>query len=82
MTAKGKYWMTLDTEEQSASLPKDKLKKVKEEIGDIQIYLARLADRLGIDPIEAAHEKLKKNEKKYPVSKARGTAKKYTEFKK
>jgi len=70
------------TEEQSAALPKDKLEKVKEEIGDIQIYLARLADRLGIDPIEAAHSKIEKNKKKYPISKAKGIAKKYTEFRK
>lgn len=68
------------TEEQSSSLPKDKLEKVKEEIGDIQIYLARLSDRLGIDPIEAALTKIKKNEKKYPISKSKGIAKKYTEF--
>ena len=68
------------TEEQSCNLDQKTLEKVKEEIGDTQIYLARLADQLGIDPIVAANEKLAKNAVKYPVEKARGSAKKYTEF--
>lgn len=44
------------------------------------IYLTRLADRLGIDPVQAAEEKMQLNEKKYPVDKAKGRAAKYTEF--
>ena len=44
------------------------------------IYLARLADRLGIDPLQAAHEKMLVNEEKYPVAKARGLATKYTDL--
>ena len=58
------------TEEQSANLDEKTLTKVTEEIGDIQIYLARLADKLGIDPLEAAAQKLEINETKYPVDKA------------
>ncbi|HCP99477.1 MAG TPA: nucleotide pyrophosphohydrolase, partial [Candidatus Latescibacteria bacterium] len=50
------------------------------EIADVQLYLARLADQLGIDPIAAAMAKLQKNAEKYPVEKARGNAKKYTEL--
>ena len=68
------------TEEQSRKLSSDTLKKVKEEIGDVQIYLARLADQLGFSPLEAAEEKLKQNQKKYPVEKTKGKAKKYTEL--
>jgi len=68
------------TEEQSRSLDSETLKKVKEEIGDVQIYLARLADQLGFSPLEAAEEKLKQNKKKYPVEKAKGKANKYTEL--
>lgn len=68
------------TPEASSSLPPEKLLRAKEEIGDIQIYLARLADQLGIDPIAAAEAKIEDNQKKYPVEKARGNAKKYTEF--
>ena len=69
------------TEDQSRKLDQKTENKVKEEIGDIQIYLARLSDQLGFSPLEAAREKLKKNQKKYPPEKAKGSAKKYTEFK-
>lgn len=69
------------TEDQSRNLDPKTLEKVKEEIGDIQIYLARLSDQLGFSPLEAAQEKLKLNQKKYPPEKAKGSAKKYTEFK-
>ncbi len=68
------------TEEQSKNLNPEALKRVKEEIGDVQIYLARLADQLGFSPLEAAEEKLKQNKKKYPVEKVKGKAKKYTEL--
>ena len=71
-------WMT---EEQSNSLPPDKLAEVKEEIGDVLIYLANLCDKLGIDPVEAAHDKLGKNRQKYPASKVRGKSNKYSEYK-
>jgi hypothetical protein len=40
----------------------------------------RLADKLGIDPAAAAHRKMVANAAKYPVEKARGTAKKYNEL--
>jgi len=68
------------TEEQSRSLDPETLKKVKEEIGDVQIYLARLADQLGFSPLEAAEEKLRQNIRKYPPEKVKGSAKKYTEL--
>lgn len=68
------------TEEQSRNLDEGTLVKVKQEIGDIQIYLIRLADQLGIDPLEAAVEKMEENAQKYPVEKAKGNARKYTEL--
>lgn len=68
------------TEEQTRDLDPETLKKVREEIGDVQIYLARLADQLGISPLDAALEKLEINRKKYPKDKARGNAKKSTDF--
>jgi dCTP diphosphatase len=68
------------TEEQSQSLPSEKLAEVKEEIGDVMIYLTELAEKLGIDPLEAAKAKLEINSKKYPTSLARGKAAKYTEY--
>jgi len=68
------------TEEQSSALPPEKLQQVREEIGDVLIYLIRLSDRLGVDPLNAAIEKLKLNQAKYPADKVRGSAKKYTEL--
>lgn len=51
-----------------------------EEIGDVFIYLLELADKFGIDVIEAARQKLNINEQKYPAELVRGQAKKYTEY--
>jgi NTP pyrophosphatase (non-canonical NTP hydrolase) len=68
------------TEEQSYQLNPNKLKKIKEEIGDVIIYLVMLADKLGIDPVQAAKEKIEKNRKNYPANIARGSAKKYKEL--
>jgi len=68
------------TEKQSRNLDQKTLEKVKDEIADTQIYLARLADQLGIDPIEEEKKKLIKNTNKYPIDKAKGSAKKYTKL--
>lgn len=53
------------------------LENVKDEVADIAIYILLLSNDLGIDLLAAIREKLKKNEKKYPVQKAKGSAKKY-----
>jgi dCTP diphosphatase len=66
------------TEEQSRDLDPETLRRVREEIGDVQLYLARLADQLGISPLEAALEKIEINRRKYPADKARGKATKLT----
>lgn len=68
------------TQAESNRLDTAKTNEIREEIGDVMIYLARLADRLGIDPVQAAEEKMRINAKKYPVEKARGLAAKYTEL--
>lgn len=68
------------TEDESKSLPSDKLEKMREEIADVMILLANLADELGIDPVEAALEKIEINKAKYPAELAKGSALKYTEF--
>jgi len=70
-------WMT---EEQSRKIKNGKLKEVADEIGDVLIYLMRIADQLRIDPLDAARQKLLVNARKYPVNKARGNATKCTEF--
>lgn len=67
------------TEEQSRSLSDEKAAEIRDEIGDAMILLMNLSDKLGVDPIAAAEQKLEKNRQKYPVEKARGNAKKYKE---
>ena len=69
------------TQEQSSTLPPDKLAEVKEEIGDVLIYLVNLCDKLGIDPMQAAFDKLEKNREKYPASMVKGKSLKYSEYK-
>ena len=54
-------------------------RRVKEELGDILIYALNMCHAFGFDPSEVILEKLKINERKYPVEKAKGSARKYTE---
>jgi NTP pyrophosphatase (non-canonical NTP hydrolase) len=68
------------TEEQSRRLSAEAQAAASDEIADVLLYLLRLADQLGIDPIAAAQRKLGENAKKYPVEKSRGSAKKYNEL--
>jgi dCTP diphosphatase len=68
------------TEEQSRSLSPEKLASVREEIGDVMIYLTELAGKLGVDPVEAARAKLEINSRKYPADLVKGKASKYTEY--
>lgn len=68
------------TEEESRNLPREKLAEVRQEIGDVMIYLAELADKLGVDPVEAARAKVEINKRKYPAALVRGKASKYTDY--
>ncbi|MFK5949665.1 MAG: nucleotide pyrophosphohydrolase [Methylococcales bacterium] len=68
------------TEEQSQNLPRDNLAEVETELANTLIYLIRQADKLDIDLIEAANNKIEVNEKRYPVDKAKGSSKKYTDL--
>ncbi len=68
------------TPEQAQALPTDKLEEVRLEIADILIYLVRLADRLGVDPVQAAFDKVAINELRYPVEKVRGSARRAGEY--
>jgi NTP pyrophosphatase (non-canonical NTP hydrolase) len=65
---------------ESAVIPPEKRAKVREELADVLLYLIRLADKLDVDLATAAAEKLRINATKYPVDKARGSNKKYTEL--
>ncbi len=51
--------------------------KMEEECADVLLYLLLVAERAGIDLMQAASDKIIRNGEKYPVDKARGTAKKY-----
>jgi dCTP diphosphatase len=68
------------TEDQSRALSAEEKQKVADEMADVFVYLIRLADKLDVDLIEAARDKIARNAEKYPVEKARGNAKKYTEL--
>ena len=68
------------TEEQSQDLSPEKLAEIREEIGDVMIYLTELADKLGIDPVEAARAKVTINGQKYPAELVKGKASKYAEY--
>jgi NTP pyrophosphatase (non-canonical NTP hydrolase) len=68
------------SEEQSLALPEQTRREVALEMADVLIYLCRLADRLEIDLLAAAREKMRLNARKYPVDQARGRADKYTRY--
>ncbi|WP_310600110.1 nucleotide pyrophosphohydrolase [Desulfobulbus sp.] len=55
------------TPEQSQNLPPAVRNEVALEIADVLIYLTRLADRLGIDPLAATADKMALNAQKYPA---------------
>ena len=55
-------------------------KALEEECADVLLYLLLIAERSGIDLLKAASAKIDKNAEKYPIKKARGNARKYTEL--
>lgn len=68
------------TEEESRSLSHKQQLRAEEEIADVFLYLLRIADKLNVDLVKAANEKLAINANKYPVEEIYGSAKKYTEL--
>jgi NTP pyrophosphatase (non-canonical NTP hydrolase) len=63
--------------EESEKVDKSKL---KEELADVLAFSLLLAGKHGFDVREMVLEKIRKNNEKYPVEKAKGTAKKYNEL--
>ena len=57
-------WLDL---EQATNLSEEKKQHVKEELADISVYLIRLCMKFNINLEEAIIEKMKKNERKYPL---------------
>ena len=68
------------TTEQSRNLTAEELKNVKEELADIFIFLTYLSEEYKIDLLMEVEQKIAKNEAKYPVHRAKGSAKKYTKL--
>ena len=68
------------TEPQSLALTAEQREPVAQELADVLLYLVRLADRLDIDLLEAAGKKITLNALKYPVERARGSSRKYTDL--
>ncbi|WP_084288388.1 type II TA system antitoxin MqsA family protein [Desulfovermiculus halophilus] len=68
-------WSTEDRD-----IPPDKREAMAEEVADILIYLLLFAHRLGIDPVQAAQDKIEKNAQKYPADLVRGKSDKYTTY--
>ena len=57
-----------------------KIEEVKEELADVMNYCLQMAISLNIDPIDIINKKMDKNEKKYPVEKAKGVSTKYNKL--
>lgn len=51
--------------------------KIKEELADVLNYCVLMADACGLDMDEIVQAKIKQNNEKYPVEKAKGKSEKY-----
>ena len=54
--------------------------KIREELADVLNYAFQMADKYGLDIKEIMLDKIRRNAEKYPVEKAKGSAKKYNEL--
>lgn len=68
------------TEQQSNALDGARRRRAEDELADVLIYVVRLADRLGVDLLDAVERKMVDNERKYPASRVRGQSLKYDEY--
>ena len=58
----------------------EKKEHIQEEMADVLYFLVRLAQKYDIDLTDALEKKMKKNDQRYPIEKARGSNKKYDEL--
>lgn len=68
------------SEEASRNLSPAKHAEVSHELADILIFLIRIADKLDVDLIRAAKEKINLNEQRYPAEKVKGDARRAGEY--
>ena len=64
----------------SDTVCESKKDKIKEELADVLNNCILMADVCGLDMDDIVQEKIKRNNEKYPVEKAKDSAKKYNEF--
>ena len=57
------------------------MEKIREELADVLNYCVLMADACGLDIDEIVQDKIKRNNEKYPVEKARGSKEKYNKLK-
>lgn len=67
-------------DDESTNLSPEQREAVEMEMADVFLYLLLLANKLDVDILTCAEKKIAINAAKYPVDKAYGTAKKYTDF--
>jgi NTP pyrophosphatase (non-canonical NTP hydrolase) len=59
------------TRKKSFKIAETELEAIINELGEVLIYLVNLADKCGIDALQAAHAKIEKNRAKFPLKKLR-----------
>lgn len=59
---------------------KNNREDVEDELADVLYWVLLMANNLNVDVVAASERKLEKNAKKYPVAKAKGNHKKYTDL--
>jgi len=76
------HFLWLDTEASRALMRDDpaRRQKIEDELADVFVYAFEFANSSGIDIAAAIESKMRANARKYPVEKARGNARKYTEL--
>ncbi len=73
-------WMTEKESIQVKNQP-ELAEQVSHELADIILYIIRMADLLDIDLNASIQTKMAINNKKYPVERVKGSAKKYDQYK-
>lgn len=64
----------------SDTVCESKKDKIREELADVLVYCIQMADICGLNMDEIIQEKIKQNNEKYPIEKAKDSAKKYDEL--
>lgn len=68
------------TDAESRALDPERRERVRLELADVFIYLLRIADKLDVDLLAAAEDKMVLNERKYPAERVRGDSRKYDQY--